>query len=100
MLRRFTVKNYKSIRDTVTLDMCASQIMDSSAGPIQCADGEQLLPLAVIIGMPGSGKTTLFDALQTLRKIVLDPVLPGQETCDLIPVQPFLFSLFKKKERD
>ncbi len=104
MLCQFTVRNYKSIREEMTFDMQATAIMEHKDRIIQTEDGENFLPVSVIYGPNGGGKSNVLEALHTLDAKVLRPLCA---TCDKseceykarkIPVEPFAFSEKAKKE--
>ena len=104
MLCQFTVKNYKSIREEMTFDMQATAIMEHRDRIIQTDDGENFLPVSVIYGPNGGGKSNVLEALHTLDAKVLRPLCA---TCDKseceykarkIPVEPFAFSEKTKQE--
>ncbi|MDE6974024.1 MAG: ATP-binding protein [Lachnospiraceae bacterium] len=104
MLCQFTVKNYKSIREEITFDMQAAAIMEHRDRIIQTEDGEDFLPVSVIYGPNGGGKSNVLEALHTLDAKVLRPLCA---TCDKteceykarkIPVEPFAFSEEMRKE--
>lgn len=104
MLSQFTVKNYKNIKEEITLDMQATAISEHEDRIINAEDGEKFLPLAVIYGPNGGGKSNVLEALHTLEAKLLRPVCA---TCDnkecgykarKIPVKPFAFSEKTKNE--
>ena len=104
MLCQFTVKNYKSIREEMTFDMQATAIMEHRDRIIQTEDDENFLPVSVIYGPNGGGKSNVLEALHTLNAKVLRPLCA---TCDKseceykarkIPVEPFAFSGETKQE--
>ena len=104
MLCQFTVRNYKSIREEMTFDMQATAIMEHRDRIIQTQDGENFLPVSVIYGPNGGGKSNVLEALHALDAKVLRPLCA---TCDKseceykarkIPVEPFAFSEETKKE--
>ena len=104
MLCQFTVKNYKSIREEMTFDMQATAIMEHRDRIINTEDGENFLPVSVIYGPNGGGKSNVLEALHTLNAKVLRPLCA---TCDRteceykarkIPVEPFAFSEEMRKE--
>lgn len=110
MLCQFTVKNYKSIRDEVTLDMQAAAISEHNESIIKLkyADSgeatDSFLPVAVIYGPNGGGKSNVLEAIHSLVIKIIRPVCatcPDQESCKYriknIPVKPFLFSEKTKK---
>ena len=98
MLCQFTVKNYKSIQDEVTFDMQATAISEHEESVIRDADGELFLPVSVIYGPNGGGKSNVLEALHTLNSKVLRPLCAtcDKGDCDYklrkIPVEPFAFS--------
>ena len=110
MLCQFTVKNYKSIRDEITLDMQAASISEHEDSVIKFIDkknGETIegfLPVSVIYGPNGGGKSNVLEALHTLEAKVLRPVCATCVNNDCgykgkkIPVKPFLFSDKTKNE--
>ena len=98
MLCQFTVKNYKSIREEMTFDMQATAIMEHRDRVLRTEKGENFLPVSVIYGPNGGGKSNVLEALHTLDAKVLRPLCA---TCDKseceykarkIPVEPFAFS--------
>lgn len=66
MLRQFIVKNSKSIRDEITFDMQAAAISEHDNKIIKDIDGELFLPISVIYGPNGGGKSNVLEALHTL----------------------------------
>ncbi len=98
MLCQISVKNYKSIRDEVTFDMQAAAISDQNDKIIQDIDGECFLPVSVIYGPNGGGKSNVLEAVHTLNSKVLRPLCATCEKrdCDYkarkMPVEPFAFS--------
>lgn len=98
MLCQFTVKNYKSIRDEVTLDMQAAAISEHEDKIIVDKDGEQFLPVSAIYGPNGGGKSNVLEALHTLAAKVLRPLYATGDNEDRIFLQkkliiePFAFS--------
>ena len=98
MLCQFTVKNYRSYKDETTLDMQATGAPELPDTLLRM-DGDQkpFLPVSVIYGPNGGGKSNMLHALFVAVKAVTYPiaVLSGQkniagdvsiETCE-----PFLF---------
>lgn len=98
MLCQFTVKNYKSICDEVTLDMQAAAITEHNDKVIEGADGELFLPVSAIYGPNGGGKSNVLEAIHTLDSKVLRPLCAtcDKSDCDYkarkIPVEPFAFT--------
>lgn len=79
MLSQFTVKNFKSIRDEMTLDMQAVSISEHKNHILEDTDGEKLLPLAVIYGPNGGGKSNVLKALRVLVAKVMSPIYLSKE---------------------
>lgn len=104
MLCQFTVKNYKSIRDEVTLDMQAAAISEHEDRIIRDKDGEIFLPVSAIYGPNGGGKSNVLEALHTLAVKVLRPLYAtgdNEERIFLqkkIIIEPFAFSEETKSE--
>lgn len=104
MLCQFTVRNYKSIRDEITFDMQATAISEHEDRVIKEIDGEVYLPVSVIYGPNGGGKSNVLEALHTLNSKVLRPLCAtcDKSDCDYkvrrIPVEPFAFAEESKKE--
>lgn len=104
MLCQFTVKNYKSIRDEVTLDMQAAAISEHEDRIIRDKDGEIFLPVSAIYGPNGGGKSNVLEALHTLAVKVLRPLYAtgdNEERIFLqkkIIIEPFAFSGETKSE--
>ena len=73
MLCQFSFWNYKSYRDEVTLDLCPARITEHDDHLIiEPITGEKFLPLAVIYGPNGGGKTAVINSFRYLRARVLD----------------------------
>ena len=104
MLCQFTVKNFKSIRDETTFDMQAAAISEHEDKIIKDIDGDLFLPVSVIYGPNGGGKSNVLEALHTLNSKVLRPLCAACDKTDCeikarkIPVEPFAFSEESRKE--
>lgn len=96
MLSQFTVKNYKSIRDEMTLDLQATAISEHTDSLISGKDDEKYLPIAVIYGPNGGGKSTVLEAINSLISLVVRPILainPGYNAFQYSNhIIPFAFS--------
>jgi AAA15 family ATPase/GTPase len=98
MLCQFTIKNYKSFKDSATLDMQATDITEHTDEIIlDDVDNEKFLPLSVIYGPNGGGKSNVLDALCNLVCRVLKPVCAvcNKKDCgtkvSCLPAIPFKF---------
>lgn len=110
MLTQFTVKNFKSIRDEITLDMQTAAISEHEDAVIKIVDQESnevvesFLPISVLYGPNGSGKSNVLEAMHTLESKVLRPIcaICPNDGCNYkgkkMPVMPFIFSDKCKKE--
>lgn len=89
MLANFSVQNFRSIKDKVTLSFEATKSDDLEDYYIfEPKEGVRLLKLGLIYGANASGKTNLLKAMDLLRNLVLKPL--SQKT-DVIGFYPFLF---------
>lgn len=87
MLLNFTVGNWMSYRDEVSLSMISSleRQHKKSLSALPKFRSKKALPIAAVYGGNSSGKTGLFKGLGALREMVLhDPGVNG-----ILPVQPF-----------
>ncbi|HEX2956541.1 MAG TPA: ATP-binding protein [Chitinispirillaceae bacterium] len=89
MIVNFSVQNFGSIKEKQTLSFEADKT-DHLANYyiITLPGGLRLLKLALIYGANASGKTTLLNALNFLRGLVVDPAEKKTERLDFYP---FLF---------
>lgn len=92
MLIEFSVENYRSFKERVTLSMTAVEsTTDDEDKTFVGPQAHRLLRCAAIFGANGSGKSNLFKALSFMRTFVLNSSKDGHSTDD-IPVLPFRFS--------
>ena len=96
MIISFSIKNFKSIKDQVRI----SFEPDNTKGLedyyfIEPVSGLTLLKLGLIYGANGSGKTTILEALEFLRQLVLSP---RDKKTDNLAFKPFLFDDVSFKE--
>ena len=103
MLSQFTVKNFKSIRDEMVFDMqAATAISEHTDRLITSSNNEKFLPVSVIYGPNGGGKTNVLKAIHTLELKVLRPfyITESDERSRFyvknIEIVPFVFSEFSK----
>jgi hypothetical protein len=96
MLIEFSVGNYRSFNEPVTLSMVAADISSkpeelNTTNRFQVAPDVYLLTSAAIYGANASGKSNLIKALNFMRTFVLTSSRETQ-TMDRIKVDPFLLS--------
>lgn len=90
MVESFTVKNYMSYRDQVELSFLASKKEKASTLPpewYQEIDGKRILRLLLCVGLNGTGKTKMIEALQYLRMLA---IYKPQKPTDHPAYRPFL----------
>lgn len=98
MLSQFTVKNYKSIRDEITLNMQAAAISEHMDKIIREKNGELFLPVSVIYGPNGGGKSNVLEAIHALASKILSPLCAACSKNDCayrpkkLPIEPFAFA--------
>lgn len=104
MLCQFTVKNFKSIRDEMTFDMQATNISEHEDRVLKNKNGETYLPVSVIYGPNGGGKSNVLEALHVLTLKVLRPLYATNDNGDFalpikkLTVDPFAFSAASKEQ--
>lgn len=97
MLTQFSVKNFKSIRDSITFDFEATSISEHKDRLLVGSNKESYLPVSVVYGPNGGGKTNVIRSLFELRSLVYRPIfLTVSFEDDLFSKQmkeisPFLF---------
>lgn len=96
MLVEFSVGNYRSFKETVTLSMLAADIASQPASldtnnVFSARPDVRLLTSAAIYGANASGKSNLVQALSFMRGFVLNSSRESQAT-DAIAAEPFLLS--------
>src|SRR5688572_2406375 len=89
MIISFSIKNFRSVKDKVTLSFEPESSKDLESYYItEPIPGLKLLKLGLIYGPNGSGKTTILKGLDFLRSLIINPPLQKQE---LLEFSPFLF---------
>lgn len=97
MLCQFSFQNYKSYRAETTFDFQAAAVPEFSDSLLSKVKGSALLPVGVIYGPNGGGKSNLLLALSCLISAVVSPVYDlGKNRQDIIiqhkaDCTPFLF---------
>ncbi len=87
MLVQFTVNNFRSIKDDVTLNMLAASKDESNTFLLREGSYE-LLNSAVLYGANASGKSNVLKAMAQMRNIVLNATKVHQST-DKLPHNPY-----------
>lgn len=74
MLCQFTFKNFRSYKEETVLDFRATAIPEFKESLINDTDGTSLLPVEVVYGPNGGGKSNLLMALGCLISTVSQPI--------------------------
>jgi AAA15 family ATPase/GTPase len=91
MLIQFTVGNYLSFKDKVTLSMEATAIKEHPENVFETPDGRyRLLKSAAIYGANGSGKSNLIKAMEKMNEIISENI--KLLSTDKLDIVPFLLS--------
>lgn len=88
MIINFTVQNFGSIKNKQILSFEADKSSQLEDYYVINNNGQRLLKLGLIYGANASGKTTILNALQFLRGIVL---MPEDKKTEQLDFKPFLF---------
>jgi AAA15 family ATPase/GTPase len=91
MLIQFSVNNYRSIKDTISLNMLASKSKNDKLKNYFSIRDYNLLRSAVIYGANASGKSNIIKAMVFMRNFVLNRFKIIQST-DKLPYEPFKLS--------
>jgi AAA15 family ATPase/GTPase len=95
MIVNFSVQNFGSIKDKQTLSFEADKSKHLEDHYIISTGGLRLLKLALIYGANASGKTTILEAMEFLRNLVLEP---AEKKTDNLEFSPFLFDAETPKQ--
>ena len=87
MLCQFTFQNYKSYKAETTLDFQAMSIPEFSDSLLTVEKGVPLLPVGVVYGPNGGGKSNLLQALSCLISTVVRPIHDLEKTRQKIVIQ-------------
>ena len=98
MLIDFTVGNYLSIKDKITLSMLASGVKEHSTTNVFDSGKHKLLKSAAIYGANASGKSNLIKAMIFMRNCIIESAKNKQSGED-IKVIPFLLNSETQKSK-
>ncbi len=97
MLCQFSFKNFNSYRNETTFDFQASDLSEFKESLITTEKASSLLPVSVVYGPNGGGKSNLLKALSSLISLVVRPIIElGKNRISLVfsqpvPIRPFAF---------
>ncbi len=89
MLIQFSVRNFKSFKDSFTLDLFTNKY--DTVCPVYEQGGNKIYPSAVFYGANGSGKSNVLKAFTMMRRLVLNEDKIIQST-DELPINRFRLS--------
>jgi len=97
---RFTVQNYRSILDPVTLDMTATGLRSADpeldTGAVhEVKRGFRLLKAAALFGANASGKSNVLRALGTFAELVVRPF--ERPSGSKLPYEPFRLAVHRRE---
>jgi len=104
MLCQFSFQNYKSYKEETTFDLQATAISEFEESLIKREKCSNLLPVSVIYGPNGGGKSNLLQALACLIITVVKPIHNLGNTRESIIIQqgfsakPFLYDMDSVEE--
>ena len=105
MLCQFGFKNFKSYKNETIFDFQAGELSEFKESLIKDDKATPLLPVSVVYGPNGGGKTTLLQALSCLITMVVFPIHELKKNRMNLIVQqrvncePFLYDEKSKNER-
>jgi len=97
MLIQFTTKNFRSIKDELTLSLEAEGLKTGDVATIK-AGNNNLLPVAAIFGKNASGKSNIFMAVDWMKWAIINPNFLAQPITDHAMLQPFLLDRSTRKK--
>lgn len=103
MLCQFSFKNFKSYKEITTFDFQATSIPEFSESLLMSEKADALLPVGVIYGPNGGGKTNLLLALSCLISTVVNPIYELEKAREKVIIQqkvsaaPFCFDEISKE---
>jgi AAA15 family ATPase/GTPase len=89
MLIEFSFENFKSFRDRSTVSFAASKTSRLSGNLLRHKNGERFVKSMALYGPNASGKTTVLDALYSLRAFVLFSSQDQKPTSRIRHFEPF-----------
>ena len=75
MIYEFSFSNFRSYRSEATIDFSAKPITEFQNSLINAGDGTSLIPVCVVYGPNGGGKSSALMAVKALRDIIIEPLV-------------------------
>ncbi len=88
MLLSFTLSNFRSFKDSKTIDLSAASIKEHEEA-VRVMSGASILSSAVLYGANSSGKSNLIEGFRTFLTTVYNSV--SFNSSEELPMYPFLF---------
>lgn len=105
MLIDFRMKNFKSFYNETDISLVADNTKQEYKERLIEVNGKgkakkKILPAMVIYGSNASGKTTIINALQTMKEIILNGTIKTgiDKNIDLLDISSFIHDIEKRKE--
>lgn len=104
MLCQFSFENFKSYRDETTFEFQAETLPEFSETLLTTPKGSDLLPVGVIYGPNGGGKTNLLQAFACMVSLVVKPIVGLEKNRQQTIIQqhtarvPFLMDAVSKNK--
>ncbi len=95
MLVQFSARNFKSCKDSFTLDLFTNK--DSAVSALYGTNGTKAYPSAVFYGANASGKSNVLKAFAMMRRLVLNEDKIIQST-DILPIDRFKLSTVSEND--
>ena len=96
MIRKFTLENYKSIKDKITIDLTATAITELNHNIFKVGK-EKLLKSISLVGPNASGKSNILNGLVVMRHLIIDSAKDYQSSEEL-PLEAFRLNPELEKE--
>jgi len=87
MICQFSFRNFLSYKEETVFDFQAASIPDIADSLILCGKASSLLPVGVVYGPNGGGKTNLLKALACLITTVVKPIEKMEKTREALILQ-------------
>ena len=88
MVHYLKIENFGPVKKEVEINFEVAEQVEEDAYEVKMPDGKRLLKLAYIYGANASGKTTILNAFEFLRGLLLNPIRDKSRELDF---EPFLF---------
>lgn len=104
MLCQFSFKNFSSYKNETVFDFQATNVSEFEDSCISQENGSKLLPVSVIYGPNGGGKSNLIKALSCVISIVVQPIVELNKNrinpviYHTVNCTPFLFDDISKEQ--